>query len=80
MALTYSLLETNEGLVMNTCVLRPTPGYIESIHEPVPQKDIQDKVETVRLPFAMFMLPHIIVYFHALTKSTNDSPHLLLIL
>jgi len=43
------MLETNEGLLMTTCVFRPTPVCVERIHVPVPEQDIQDKVGAVRL-------------------------------
>jgi hypothetical protein len=74
------MLETNEGLLMTTCVLRTTPVCAERIHVPVTEKDIQDKVEAVSLAFAVFMLPHLITFFHTTTKFTNISPHKLLIL
>jgi len=80
-ALTYSfMLESNEGFLMTTCVLIPTPGWVGRIHVPVPEQDIQDKVEAVSLAFAVLMLPHLITFFHATTKSTNISPHPLFML
>jgi hypothetical protein len=79
-ALTYSYtLETNKGLLMTTCAFRPTPVCVVRIHVPVPvaEQVIQDKVEAVSHAFAVFMLPHSVTFFHATTKSTIISPHIL---
>ena len=65
---------------MTTCVLRPTPVCVVRIYVPVPEQDIQDKLEAVDLALAVLILPHLITFFHAATKSTNISPHILLIL
>jgi len=71
---------SDEGVLMNICVLRPTPVCVERTHVQVPDQDIQDKVEAVSLAFAIFMLPLLITFFYESTKSTNNSPHQLLIL
>jgi hypothetical protein len=67
------MLETNEGLLMTTCVLRPTPVCVQRMHVPVPEQDIQDKVGAVR-PYLRGVHATSIIFCHANTKAKNIPP------